>query len=133
MQKKCIMCGKPFEPYAPLKNKQICCSKECGRMRRLEMQREYEKTGKMKKYRAEYYKERTKNKTLCGICGKPTVAEDTTHKPQYHLECILNESIEAYKSGQILTDAQYLRLYSRGYTMRDIKRIVREREKQWAE
>lgn len=128
-EKICIICNKPFEPYPPTAYKQICCSKECGRKRRLEMQREYEKTDRALQKHREWYRKRTENKTLCKICEKPTVAENTAHKPQYHTECVVNEAIEIYKSGQILTDAQYLRLYNRGYTMRDIKRIAREREK----
>lgn len=129
MQKTCIVCGKSFEPYPTTAYKQICCSKECGRIRRLQRQMEWQKTDiGLQKYR-EWYRKRTVNKTLCGICGKPTKAEDTTHKSHFHTECVINEAVEVYKAGQILTDAQYLRLYNRGYTMRDIKRIARERER----
>ena len=133
MQKTCIICGALFTPHKNLINRQLCCSPECSIKNRYEINKRWRSKPENVEKRHRKYKERTKDKTVCKICGKPTEAVYTSHKTHYHDECIVNEAVEVYKSGQNLTDAQYLRLYSRGYTMRDIKRFVREREKQWAE
>lgn len=128
-ERVCKICGALFVPHKNLINRQLCCSSECSIKNRYEINKRWNSNPETIERRHRIYRERTKHKTLCKICGKPTVAEDTTHKPQYHTECVVNEAVEIIKAGQKLTETQYNRLYSRGYTMRDIKRIAREREK----
>lgn len=128
MQKTCIICGATFTPHKNLINRQKCCSPECSVKNRYEINKRWNnKPETIEKQRAKR-KERTKYKTLCKICGKPTEAVCTAHKPHYHDECLVNEAIEIIKSGNKLTTTQYNRLFLRGYTLKYIAEIIKERE-----
>lgn len=129
MQKICVICGKTFIPRFNMNKRQICCSRECSKMHYRNQARLYQQSEKAKIKHREWYRNYTKNKTLCRICGKPTVAVNTPNKPLYHTECVVNEAIELIKNRCKLTKVQRNRLYLLGYTIADIKEIIREREK----
>lgn len=127
MQKICIICGKEFVPHEKLSGIQKCCSKECSKENGRRSCKKYMNMPENKKKYRELYQKRTKNNTLCRICGKPTVATNTTHKPFYHEECLVDEAIEIIKAGRKLTNLQYNRLYIKGYSMKELRNIMIER------
>jgi hypothetical protein len=128
MQKTCIICGASFVPHKNLINRQLCCSPECSVKNRYEINKRWNSNPETVEKRRAKYKERTKDKTVCKICGKPTEAVYSSHRTHYHDECIINEAIEIIKSGNKLTQTQYNRLFLRGYTLKYIAEIMRERE-----
>jgi hypothetical protein len=128
MQKKCIICGKTFIPHKNLINRQLCCSPECSAKNRYEINKRWKNKPENIERRHRIYQERTKDKTVCELCGKPTEAVYTPHRTHYHDECIINEAIEIIKSGNKLTQTQYNRLFLRGYTLKYIAEIMKERE-----
>lgn len=128
MQKTCIICGKTFIPHKNLKNRQKCCSKECSEKNRYEINKRWNNNPETVEKRRAKYKERTKDKTVCKICGKPTEAVHSSYRQHFHDGCIINEAIEIIKSGNKLTPTQYNRLFLRGYTLKYIAEIMRERE-----
>lgn len=124
MQRTCKICGALFTPH----NRQLCCSPECSVKNRYEINKRWNSKPETIERRHRKYKERTKDKTVCKICGKPTENVYTSHRPHYHDECLVNEAIEIIKSGNKLTQTQYNRLFLRGYTLKYIAEIIRERE-----
>ena len=48
------------------------------------------------------------------------------NKAQYHTECIFNEAVEVIKSGGKLTNAQGCRLRLRGFSVKEIKKLIKE-------
>jgi hypothetical protein len=128
MQKTCIICGALFTPHKNLINRQLCCSLECSIKNRYEINKRWNSKPETIERRHRKYRERTKDSVVCKICGKPTEAVYTSHRTHYHDECIINEAIEIIKLGNKLTPAQYNRLFLRGYTLKYIAEIMRERE-----
>lgn len=125
-QIKCKICGKEFTPIQRLSGGyQKTCSPECCKENARRITREYATNPYVKKIRRKKYLERTKNKTVCKICGKPTtVPSGGRYKPQYHLDCLLSEAIKMIEDGKPFTPAQYGRLKTRGYPVRWIKRFM---------
>ena len=125
--KKCIVCNAEFTPAARNNEKrQICCSPECSKEREKQLTKERQNTDKYKKRAKELYKKRSKNHTVCRLCGKPTVTGSTGWKSHYHDECILDDCSRTIESGRKLTKAQYNRMYTRGYTIDDLRECVND-------
>lgn len=122
-QKICVICKKKFVPYAG--DKQKCCSPECSVKNSRKYTKEYSSDPYNIERRHLLYRERTKNSSICKICGKPTTMLNQ-NKAQYHTECIFNEAVEVIKSGGKLTNAQGCRLRLRGFSVKEIKKLIKE-------
>lgn len=122
--KKCVICDAEFTPAMPNNAKrQICCSPECSKEHNRRLAKERQATDKYRKHAKELYKKRSENHTLCRLCGKPTISGPTGWKSHYHDECILDDCAKTIKSGRKLTKTQYNRMYTRGYTLDDLKEV----------
>lgn len=132
MMKNCIICGKPFE--AKQQNYKLC-SDACRQAREIEWRKEHKrdyKTDERRRQSMEYYRKRAKT-VLCKICGKPVPPVNyggRIHRKHMHEECVVNEAIQLVKDGTPSTDVRLLRAYNRaysmGYTVRELKEILRE-------
>ena len=124
----CVICGKEYEPYRCYGKRQLTCSPECrkkyARIYAQNHPKRYEYAASAKA-RA---KKRRNGHVICRICGQPVfrtfaVGEGT---PQMHEECVLEDCRATLMSGGKLNRAQQSRLYSRGWTIGDMKRYVEE-------
>lgn len=120
MTKKCMICGKEFEPNIHVGDRQVCCSKECSYKRNLA-------------YNIRYSIERNKrnkamgigqSKVKCMYCGEHVPNIYTEHgygKLRYHEECMIKDCITAFNQFGKLPNIQKRRLYGRGYTIAEFK------------
>lgn len=121
MIKTCIVCGKEFEAA---RHNYVCCSKECTKYN---CQYGYRLSSeKYKKVLALRERVRNNRQRKCRICGKTIErekVEDELYK-QIHEQCIIDDCVKSMKAGKRMTNTQFSRLYSRGYTVRDLKETI---------
>lgn len=125
MIKKCIVCGKEFEPFFSAPHQKTCCE-EC--------RKEYYR----QKSRAEYaaHKEeclkksrnwRKKNRTevRCIICGRPVYREYDENgrmkdQTRMHEGCVIDDLIDTIAEGKAFSGLQWSRMHNRGLTRADL-------------
>ena len=124
MLKKCIICGKQFEPYKPMANRQKCCSRECSKV----YGRQYNKEHYDYNSNHERYRQRMKNRkpVMCRICGKPIEraldARGYVRSQRWmHQECVFNDIMMTIAKGEEVSTAQRQRLSANGYTLKEFK------------
>lgn len=124
--KQCVICGKEFLKYQSC---QITCSKECSLENRKRRQYELYHSDiefARKSRRISSKKIRHANPSVrCLICGEIIYRapdEDWKHsKPRMHDECIYKDCVATLKAGERLSQRQYLRIQSRGWTLKEFK------------
>ena len=120
--KKCVICGKEFEPYYGTPGQVTCCG-ECRVIYNKNIGRKYDHDNRawiLEKSRDE--KRRKNNgKVICKICGRPVYRDwnSVTDHGHMHDECIYDDVIDTLRSGDKITMLQRQRLYSRGYTVEE--------------
>lgn len=115
----CKICGNEFLKTSV--NKQTC-STECSRENAARNMRRYNSDNK--EALAAYSRKRRKEHPTarCKICGELIQRGNDGHiKTQMHDECIYNDILETLKSGHRIFPTQYLRLQSRGWTLKEFK------------
>lgn len=127
MIKNCIICGKPFD--AKQQNYKLC-SDACRHAREIEWQKEHKSkyTDEYRQQRREYHRKRAKT-VLCKICGKPVppvIYGDRVLRKHMHEACVVDEAVRLAKDGVPFTDARFKRAKNMGYTVRELKEILRE-------
>lgn len=132
MIKTCKICGKEFN--ARQRNYKYC-SDECRNVviqnqKKIYYKRWYDKGLEQRKQ----WNRKHAPAIYCKICGKevPKLYESSERVVyrRYHDECIVDTAITAIKNGERLARSQTLRrAYNHGYTIHELKRIAREREK----
>lgn len=123
MIKKCVMCGKDFEPRYNLAKRQICCSKECSAARG----KAYSDARQADPIRWRAYLDREKElrkqrikPQKCLLCGKDVIPDGYFHKGHHvklHDECVFEDCLKVLESGMKLNHKQAQRLAARGYTV----------------
>lgn len=127
MARKCVICGNEFEPHSSI---QVRCSAECTKQYRRQYNREYNRSDRYRNREKGKYRKRTKESTLCKICGKPTAYNEWTHgRKRLHERCVLEQCIPKLKNGEKLTDAEELRLRSFGYSIRELRQEIASGER----
>jgi len=124
MIKKCIICGKEFEPFPHLQKNQVCCCKECSTIFYKQQRKAYNQAHWEEiqaKQRAYIDK---KHPRYCQICGVQLVRGGIEGKIRMHDDCIINKCVEYYKNGDKLPDYWKYKLYNRGFTLSEVKRIA---------
>lgn len=122
MIQKCIVCDKEFDAVVRMSGVvQRCCSSECRKEHKRKRAHAYNTDPYNRKKQNLLYKDKTQNRTVCKLCGKPTVATDGRYRSHFHDECLLKDAVETIKSGKKFTSLQYSRLNYRGYSVKDIK------------
>lgn len=125
--KKCIVCEAEFAPAPNHINRQICCSRECRVKRNRQLDKERSHTETFKKRRQDEYRRHSMDHTKCRLCGEPTTINlSTGYKSHYHDECILDDCAKTLRSEQKPTNAQYNRLYYRGFSMEDVREWMKK-------
>lgn len=122
--KNCIICGKEFEPYYALRNKQVTCgSKKCVTQRNIQYTKSYyaiEENNKRRKLH-----QRRHGTAYCRICGKKIERNHDLNfrvsNSTMHDECVINDVLETLKKGEKLSSAQVQRIYQRGYTIKELR------------
>lgn len=121
----CVICGTEFETDHPTKK---LCGEECQKKNKREKAKKWymdninnpEFVEHVRKVARENYKPAAK----CRLCGK-IIEQDVlptghTHK-FYHDDCVIKDCLSTIYEKKKLTQAQKLRLYSRGYTLKELK------------
>ena len=133
MASKCVICGKEFTPYICYGDRQKCCSQECRKI--------YVKKNQMNYYNSRSAEKKQNYKLLlqkkrnghvkCKICGEPVYRELYFGEPlpQMHEECVIKDVTQTIIAGGKITRAQQSRLYSRGYTITEIRKEIEELKK----
>ena len=120
---KCVICGKEFEPVYNMKSRQKTCSRECRAIMIRENSRIYKKQYYVREKHLAYMRNHNK-KAICRLCGKPIFRDYTVGiiaRTQMHDECVFEDCAKTLKAGERLTTAQYQRLASRGYGVREFR------------
>ena len=115
----CKICGGEFLKTSVNK---LTCSPECAHENAIRNMRRYREENRdlYNVYSRKYHKEHPKSR--CKICGKLIQRGLDGHiKTQMHDECIYDDILATIKAGQQLTKTQYLRMQSRGWTMKEFK------------
>lgn len=72
----------------------------------------------------------SKTKWMCAICGeiidKSKMTTRCERTARMHEQCVVNDAVNTISSGKRLNNMQRKRLYRRGYSVTDIKEIIRE-------
>ena len=122
---KCVICGKEFTTNHHSKK---TCSFDCqSRNNKQLAKKSYEKIkadpAKMEELR-ERQRCRYKPISVCRICGTP-ITQSTTSTghtaKRYHDDCIIKDCLSTIYAGKVLSHNQQLLLYSRGYTIKELK------------
>lgn len=122
---KCVIYGKEFTTNHHSKK---TCSFVCqNKNKKLLAKKSYEKAKtdpvKMEEIRKKA-SGRYKPVSVCRICGKIIVQTltSTGHTAKrYHDDCIIKDCLSTIYAGKVLSHNQQLLLYSRGYTIKDLK------------
>lgn len=128
--KKCIICGKEFEPYYTMKNRQITCgSKECMRMRNKKQNKIYYSIEENNN-RRKLHQRMQKSNAICRICGRKIErGNDIQHRASnstMHDGCVVADAIRTLQKGEKLNSTQIQRLYQRGYTITELREEMKE-------
>lgn len=124
--KKCVICGKEYEPYAGQARRQKTCSPECRKILNRMHDKEYKSLECVRESHKLYmrrYNIRRRN-PVCTICGKPLIRDYSTGhtaRTRMHDECVYIDVVNTLKAGKPLNTAQYQRLVSRGYDMQSFR------------
>ena len=121
MKKICVICGKEYEPHFTKEKTQKTCSKECREVLTNKYNLEYRRRDYVRKRHIAYMRKYNGN-PKCVICGKPierNYSTGHTARTRMHEECVYQDIINTLKSGQKLNTAQYQRISSRGYSVKD--------------
>lgn len=116
---KCKICGKEFQTNHHSK---ITCSQECSNKNRFDRYKMMSKEEKQKTH--EYYASKHEPKSVCRICGKiieQNVTSTGHTAKRYHDECVIKDCLSTMYAGKRISHSQQLRLYSRGYTIKELK------------
>lgn len=116
---KCKICGKEFQTNHHSK---ITCSQECSKKNHEEWYKMLSPEGKQKL--KERYKKNYQSTSVCRICGKiieQDMAADRRTQKRYHDECVIKDCLSTIYAGKRISQSQQLRLYSRGYTIKELK------------
>lgn len=121
---KCVVCGREFDSVNSRYN---LCSAECRAERkhtyieRYAQKRADRRTSSIIRYRQTHSR-------CCMFCGKPMkYPEDPDMRVspmKSHEKCLIIESLKIIDSGRRLEDKERNRLYSRGWTARDVKELL---------
>lgn len=120
MKKKCLICGNEFNARD---RRQKLCSDECRKISFTRYKREYNSRPEVRKRNIEYMRNHNP-RPLCKICGKPIIRDYSTGiktVTQMHDECVYADVVKTLKEGKQLNTAQYQRLASRGYGLREFR------------
>ena len=111
---KCKICGKEFQTNHHSK---ITCSKECSEKNHNDW---YKTLSSEEKTKAKKYKPTS----VCRICGKiieQTVTSTGRTAKRYHDDCVIKDCLSTIYAGKHISHEQQLRLYARGYTIKELK------------
>lgn len=124
MIKKCKVCGKEFTPAARHERVQQICSDECRTKNWCNLAKEPENLKKMRD------RQRQKSFTICRICGKQIIRnydlDRNASTSRLHDECVFEDCRKTILAGKTISHAQQLRLYARGYTIKEFKAEMNE-------
>ncbi|WP_407397759.1 hypothetical protein [Treponema sp.] len=115
----CKICGKEFTTNH---HNKLTCSKECSD--RNKNDRYKMMTSEKKQELREYYESRYQPKSICRICGKvveQAVLSTRRTSKRYHDDCVIKDCLATIYAGKAISKSQQLRLYSRGYTIKELK------------
>lgn len=119
IEKTCPICGKMF---STTRSQKVYCSYECYRINVRNTSKYYYMANKdhIKRKIREY-----RPTALCKLCGQlinqPLIHTTRRSSKQFHDECVIIDAKNTIKSGRYLTNVQYQRLLSRGYTVTELK------------
>lgn len=128
--KKCVICGKEYEPYAGQETRQKTCSPECRQKYKSMYSNEYKKREYVKRASRIRMRKAIEGRTKCRICGKPIFRDWELGRSTktMHDECVFADIQETIQSGSELSNAQIQRLYARGYTLKEFRKEMREQD-----
>lgn len=121
MTKTCIICGKVFEPFRHLANRQKCCSKECSKVLNRHNAKEYSSrhrnalSDKMRHNKDEI------KPLYCSVCGEQMFRKKGRWTKKMHDECVIRKCAEYIKAGQTIPKYWYTRCYAIGLEKKDIQ------------
>lgn len=124
--RQCKICGKDFLKTSSMK---LTCSKECSRLNMKLNQRRRQQEIDVELKEALRVKDRRyrhmHSTSRCRICGE-VMERDTSgaillSRPQMHEECILHDCAVTLAKGEKLSNKQFLRLQSRGWTLTEFR------------
>lgn len=124
--RQCKICGKDFLKTSSMKQ---TCSPECSHQNKLnnQIRRQREVYGALKEViRAKDRRYRHMHSTSkCRICGevmqRDTSGDILLSRPQMHEECVLHDCAVTLAKGEKLSNKQFLRLQSRGWTLTEFR------------
>ena len=127
--KKCIICGKEFIPYyGAAKTQKLCQDPECLRIHRNKASHMRYLNEQEEAKLNEKIRQRRKSVVLSRICGRrivrDTPLELRASTSTMHEECVFRDCVKTIAAGKNLSGMQQQRLYSRGWTTEDVKRVV---------
>lgn len=123
-EKTCIVCGKTFITIRP--NRKLC-SEECCRARRenFYMRNRALRIERSKLWHKTHYSYTPQAKCLiCGGTVKNGFNAIHRQRQRIHTECIIKDSLETLRNGKELQLYQKERLWSRGYGLKYIEKIL---------
>lgn len=127
--KKCIICGKEFVPYyGAVKRQKLCQDPECLRIHKDNYARIHYQNEREEARFKEKVRHRRKSVVLCRICGRQiirnTPLELRASTSTMHEECVFRDCVKTIAAGKNLSGMQQQRLYARGWSTKDVKRIA---------
>ena len=119
VMKTCVICGREFEPHYNTVSRQICCSKECLKVRTKQMTNKEARRERAKMS----YRKAHKDTTVCKICGMPTAfGVRPQGRRRYHESCVLEQAMSKIKWNESFTSAERQRLVSFGYSVKELRK-----------
>lgn len=117
MKKICEICGKSYDAY---KKDQKTCSEFCRNVKKSRLSTEIYRRKKEGTFVSKMH-------TKCDICGEVIQQPVKGGTKFSHNECLLNELADFYEKNGHLTTIKRRILYSRGFKMDDLRKIIESR------